>query len=152
MGARAFTPLVPLRPSPQTEKQNWIFLFMKVKLDHVYVSIKNMDRAIKFYEDLLGMKVAHHEEDAWADFDLGNCFYFGLINPKIISDERIVGNNAVPVFWADDVDAVFEEVKKHGVEIVSSPENLAFTDYLYRCFQCKDTEGNLIEVAKYKRK
>lgn len=51
-----------------------------------------------------------------------------------------------------DVDAVFEKIKKHGVEIVSPPENLAFTDYPYRCFQCKDTEGNLIEIAKYERK
>ena len=122
------------------------------KLDHFYLSVKVMDRAIKFYEDLLGMKVTHREEDTWADFDLGSGFYFGLINPKIISDKRIVGNNAIPVFWADDVDAVFEKVKKHGVKIVSPPENLAFTDYPYRCFQCKDTEGNLIEVAKYERK
>lgn len=122
------------------------------KLDHCYVSVEDMDRAIKFYEDLFGVKTAHREENTWADFDFGGGLYFGLINPKIISDKRIVGNNTVPVFWADDVDAVFNKVKKHGVEIVSPPEDLAFTNYPYRCFQCRDTEGNLIEVAKYERK
>ena len=122
------------------------------KLDHFYVSVAVMDRAIKFYEDLLGMKVTHREEDTWADFDLSNGFYFGLINPKIISNKRIVGNNSIPVFWADNVDAVFKKVKKHGVKVINPPKNLAFTDYPYRCFQCKDTEGNLIEVAKYERK
>ena len=124
---------------------------MKVKLDHVYVSVKDMDRAIKFYEELLGMKVTHREENTWADFDMGG-FYFGLINPKIISDERIVGNNAIPVFWADDVDAVYEQVKKLGCKISFKPTDLSFTEYPYRCFEFEDTEGNLIEVAKYDRK
>ena len=124
---------------------------MNVKLDHIYVSVKDMDRAIKFYEDLLGMKVTHREENTWADFDIGSGFYFGLINPKIISNKRIVGNNAVPVFWSDDVDAVFEKVKKWKCKIVGEPTDLDFTDYPYRCFQFYDTEGNLIEVAKYDR-
>ena len=124
----------------------------KVKLDHVYVSIKDMDRAIKFYEDLLDMKVTHREKNTWADFDVGSGFYLGLINPKINSDKRIVGNNAIPVFFADNVDAVFEKVKKHKVKILFQPENLEFTDYPYRCFQCEDTEGNIIEIANYQRK
>ena len=124
----------------------------RVKLDHFYLSVEVMDRAVNFYEDLLGTKITHREKDTWADFDLGNGFYFGLINPKVVGDKRSIGNNAIPVFWADDVDAVFEKIKKYDVDIVSPPENLAFTDYPYRCFQCKDTEGNLIEVAKYERK
>lgn len=124
---------------------------MKVTLDHVYVSVKDIDRAIKFYEDLLNMKITHREENTWADFDLGKGLYLGLINPKIISNKRIVGNNAIPVFHTDDVDAVFEKVKKHKVKIIFPPEDLEFTDYLYRCFHCEDTEGNIIEIANYER-
>lgn len=124
----------------------------KVKLDHVYVSVKDMDRAIKFYEDLLGMKITHREENTWADFDLGNGCFLGLIDPKIISGKRIAGNNAIPVFFADDVDVVYEKVKRYKVKIIFAPEDLEFTDYPYRCFQCEDTEGNIIEIAKYQRK
>jgi len=123
-----------------------------VKLDHLYLSVENMDRAIKFYEYLLGAEVAHREEDTWADFDLGSGFYLGLINPKIVSDRRVIGNNTIPVFWTDDIDAVFEKIKKFGTRIDGPPESLTFTDYPYRCFQCQDTEGNLIEIAKYERK
>ncbi len=122
-----------------------------IKLDHFYVSVKDMNRAIKFYEDLLGMVVTHHEGNTWADFDCGHGFYFGLINPKLISNKRIMGNNAIPVFWADDVDAIFAKVKKFKVKILFPPESLKFTDYPYRCFQCRDTEGNIIEIAKYKK-
>jgi predicted enzyme related to lactoylglutathione lyase len=69
-----------------------------------------------------------------------------------ISDKRSVGNNTIPVFWSDDVDATFKKIRKQGIEIVNPPENLAFTDYPYYCFQCKDTEGNIIEIAKYECK
>jgi len=123
----------------------------KVKLDHVYVSVKNMDRAIKFYEDLFGIKISHREENTWADFDNGG-FYFGLINPKIISKKRLVGNNSIPVLWAESIAEVYKKVKKWKCKITFKPQNLKFTDYPYRCFQFKDTEGNLIEIANYKRK
>jgi catechol 2,3-dioxygenase-like lactoylglutathione lyase family enzyme len=122
-----------------------------MRVDHIYVSVKDMDRAIGFYEDLLGMKVVHREENQWADFDLGNGCYFGLIDPNIISPKRTIGNNAVPVFWSDDVDAVFEKVKNWNVKISFPPEDLAFTTYRYYCFECEDTEGNLIEITNYKR-
>ena len=122
-----------------------------MKLDHVYVSVKDMDRAIAFYEDLFGIKVAHREENQWADFDLGEGFYFGLIDYKIINEKRTVGNNAIPTFWADDVDAVYEKIKKYGVKITFPPTHLAFTTYKYYCFECEDTEGNLIEITNYER-
>jgi len=123
-----------------------------MKFDHSYVSAKDLDRAIKFYEDLLGRKVSNYEENRWADFDLGEGCYFGLINPDIISNKRTVGNNSIVAFWSDDVDAVYEKVKMYeDVKIKDEPENLDFTDYYYRCFQFYDTEGNLIEVAKYNR-
>ncbi len=110
-----------------------------------------MDRAIKFYEDLLGIKIKHREKDSWADFYSGDEFYLGLINPKIISNRRIIGNNSIPVFFADDIDAVYKKVKKWKVEITFPPEDLPFTTYRYHCFGCKDTEGNIIEIANYEK-
>ena len=124
---------------------------MSVKLDHIYLSVKNMDRAVLFWEDLLETKVKHRENNTWADFDNGSSWYFGLINPDIVSEKRIIGNNAIPVFYTDDVDSVYEKVKKYSCKIISEPENLEFTDYFYRCFYFEDTEGNLIEIAKYER-
>ncbi|MDD3607201.1 MAG: VOC family protein [Candidatus Moranbacteria bacterium] len=122
-----------------------------IKLDHTYVSVLDMDRAIKFYEELLEMKITHREEDTWADFDMGGGVYFGLINPKYVAKERIIGNNTMPVFSTDNVDEAYEKVKAMGVEIISPLETLDYTDYFYRVFNCKDTEGNLIEIAQYKR-
>lgn len=123
----------------------------KLTFDHVYASVQDMDRAVSFYEDLLGMRATHREGHTWADFDIGSGCYFGLINPDIISGKRIVGNNSIPVFWTEDVDSIFEKVKKWNCKIISEPINLSFTDYPYRCFQFYDPEGNLIEVSWYKK-
>lgn len=125
---------------------------MKVKLGHIYVSVKNMDRAIKFYEDLLGMKITNREENTWSDFDIGKGFYFGLIDPNIIGRKRVIGNNSIPVFWASNVDKAFEKIKKHKIIVKFKPTTLTSTGYFYRCFQVYDTEGNLIEVAQYSQK
>ncbi len=97
------------------------------------------------------MKVSHREENQWADFEMENGAIFGLIDPGIISEKRIVGNNSIPVFRTDDVDGIFEKVKKYGVKITFEPTDLAFTTYRYYCFECEDTEGNLIEIADYQR-
>jgi len=121
----------------------------EIKFDHTYVSVEDMDRAIAFYETLLGKKVVHREEDTWADFDLGNGCYFGLINPSVLEAKRKVGNNCIPVFRTDDADEIFNKIKGLGVKIFHEPKTLDYTDYFYRVFLCYDTEGNLIEVAQY---
>jgi catechol 2,3-dioxygenase-like lactoylglutathione lyase family enzyme len=45
---------------------------MSLKLDHIYLSVKDMDRAVSFWENLLETKVKHREENTWADFDIGS--------------------------------------------------------------------------------
>jgi len=122
-----------------------------MQFNHAYVSVHDMDRAIAFYEDLLDMKVSHREKNQWADFEMDNGCLFGLIDPNILSKKRIIGNNSIPVFRTDDVDGIFEKVKKYDVNISFSPTDLAFTTYRYYCFECEDTEGNLIEIADYQR-
>ena len=121
----------------------------KVFFDHVYVSVQNMDRAINFYETLLDEKVSHREENTWADFDIGQGCYFGLINPDLIGNERKIGNSSIPVFATDNIDDVYKKIESSGAKIIHSIETLDYTDYFYRVFLCEDTEGNLIEIAQY---
>lgn len=152
----------------------------KVTLTHVYLPVKDMDRAIRFYEDLLGRKVKYREENIWADFDLVRHFYLKLINLQMINDKKLMESNAVPEFLADDdeaalemiihkrvktsntipeflagdIDAVFEKVKKHKTKILFPPIDLKLTNRHLRYFQCEDTEGNIIKVVniQYKQK
>lgn len=122
---------------------------MKIELDHFYFSVDNMDRAISFYEQLLNIKAKHREHSQWADFDLRDGIYFGLIGSYIIDKKRIVGNNATLVFKTDNVDEIYNKALSLGAKIISKPTILEHCDYYYKCFSMLDTEGNLIEVADY---
>ena len=42
-----------------------------VAIDHVYYWTRDMDRAVAFYGDVLGLAVAHRAGDEWAEFQAG---------------------------------------------------------------------------------
>ncbi|HCC08167.1 MAG TPA: hypothetical protein DEP72_08450 [Clostridiales bacterium] len=66
-----------------------------MKLDHIYVSVTDMDKSIKFYEELLELKITNRNENRWADFQSEGGFYLGLYNPKYDCKEFRQGNNTI---------------------------------------------------------
>lgn len=126
---------------------------MKLKLDHIYFSVENMQRAVEFYEKLLGIKVTHREEDRWADFEIEGQegMYFGLINSNALENKRVIGNNATLGIYTDDITKAFENAKQIGATILYEPEYIQDSPYKYVCFGILDLDGNMIEVANYER-
>lgn len=126
---------------------------MKIELDHIYFSVSNMDKAVKFYEELLETTVTHREGERWADFEINGQegMYFGLINEKTLEEKRIVGNNATLGIYTDDINKAFERVKKMGATILYEPSYIQDSPYKYICFGITDLDGNIIEVANYER-
>lgn len=126
---------------------------MKLKLDHIYFSVENMQRAVEFYEKLLGIKATHREEDRWADFEIDGQegMYFGLINSNALENKRVVGNNATLGIYTDDIRKAFENAKQIGATILYEPEYIQDSPYKYVCFGILDLDGNMIEVANYER-
>lgn len=123
---------------------------MRIKFDHVYVVVDDLDKAIEFYEKLLDTKVTTREGNNWADFTINNQPYFGIINQNQTGDKPTMGSNSVIVFKTDDVDLAYKLAVELQVEVVFEPMQAA-TDYYYRCFQCKDPFGNIIEITDYNR-
>jgi len=119
-----------------------------------YLKVKDMERAIGFYEKLLGIEVLSRYKNRWTSV-LGA---FGLYNPAFdiennveITDfdrETVFGNNVIVVFHTDDIDEEHKRVKSIGARNVSDIMriNLAAP---YRFFHFQDTEGNVIEVGQY---
>lgn len=146
------------------------------KLDHIYLFVKDLDRAVKFYEAFLGMKATERFEDRWAGFGGKKGFNLGLFNlsfdKKIIetapnyndymddnykdfvtNEAHKIGNNAIVAFFTDDVEAEHQRVKS------LDPKPLFITKILtvnfmvpYHFFQFVDPEGNTIEVYKIELK
>jgi len=112
---------------------------MKPQIKAIYVAVKDMDRAVKFYEDIFDVKVSSKDE-RMSSFDFDNITFL-LFNPKIDGEKVTSGNNVVPNIEVEDINKMLNFVKSKECEIVMPLEKIE----KYLIFQIKDTEGNIIE-------
>lgn len=111
-----------------------------MKINSLYVCVKNMDRAISFYEQLFGKKIDVLDKRL-SRFNI-NGFSFGLYDPSVDGETVIFGNNVVPNIEVPDADKEYEHLKNIGVRIVLEMMNIDG----FILFQFTDTEGNVIEI------
>lgn len=123
------------------------------RLVDTYLKVRDMDRAVRFYEAFLGVIAEARYGDRWTSITDG----LGLYNPTYDVENDVpmteydrevrMGNNTIVVFGSDDIEREHERVKSIGAtgvtEIVAI--NLMAP---YQFFQFQDTEGNVIEVGK----
>lgn len=115
------------------------------------VPIRNMERAIKFYTDVLGgtlnMRAEGDMKDSWASVNVGKT-EFWLIEPE----KREKLELAYSTFIVKDIKESVNGLKKKGVKFLRAekigPESriegpIAYTPYGANAF-FKDSEGNLL--------
>ena len=112
---------------------------MKPQIKAIYVSVKDMDRAVKFYEEIFDVKVSFQRE-RMSSFNFDNISFL-LFNPNIDGETVSSGNNIVPNIEVEDVNKMLKLVKDKEYKIVMPLEKID----KYLIFQIKDTEGNVIE-------
>lgn len=117
------------------------------------VTVRNMNRAVKFYTEALGGKLTYRGEgdmkDSWASVKLGS-EEFWLITPQVWERRTL----SYSVFLVKDVKAVVEELKGRGVRFQpaekGSKESRIEGPIVYEPFGAsaffKDSEGNLFMV------
>jgi predicted enzyme related to lactoylglutathione lyase len=123
------------------------------KLVDTYLKVKDMDRAVRFYETFLGVKAKVRHADRWASITDG----LGLYNPAYDVEHDVpmteydrkvqMGNNAIVVFGSDDIEREHDRVKSIGATGVTEIVEINLMAP-YRFFQFQDTEGNVVEVGK----
>ena len=107
----------------------------------LYVCVKDMKRAINFYESLLGQKVTVDNE-VYSVFDI-NGFRYGLFaNDKVKEDKRW-GNNCLPSFEVNDMDIFLHRLKELESSIVFPLTVIGNNKVL----ECTDSEGNVLEIT-----
>ena len=112
---------------------------MRPKIKAVYLSVRNMERAVKFYEDVFDRKVSSFDE-RMSSFDFDNISFL-LFNPNIDGETVSFGNNVVPNIEVEDINQVMDLIKTKNCEIVMPLEKIE----KYLIFQIKDTEENIVE-------
>jgi len=95
---------------------------MIVKLEHIGILAKNMDESIKFYSEILGMRLVERVwlnekvELAFLSFPGQESVQVELVgrDPSGVAEEGIVNHLALTV---SDIDAVISKLKQLGYDI-----------------------------------
>jgi len=82
---------------------------MLKRVQSVYYTVKDMNRAVAFYENAMGMKLKFRDGDKWAQFDAGNVSV-ALSSPEESASKE---GGAVVAFEVDDMAA-------HEAKLVAS--------------------------------
>lgn len=109
-------------------------------INSLYICVKDMNRAIKFYEDFLGQPVEVRDE-VFSIFAIKG-FRFCLFNNSRVNEKVVWGDNCLPSFQVDDMDKLLEKLKAMKAEIVFPLTRINNNLVL----EFKDSEGNDIEV------
>jgi len=108
---------------------------MKTRLMHTRANVRDLNRSIQWYQDVLGFKVAASwppEKPNYVHFDHEGGAMFAIMEQD--HHPSVARFN----FYVDDVDGLWEQVKDKG-EVV---EELFSTEYGSRKFTILDIDGN----------
>jgi catechol 2,3-dioxygenase len=114
------------------------------QLDLVFYWVADMERAVGFYRDLLGLELVRRDADSWAQFDAGGR-RFALHQAG--EGQPVSAGGATAVFSVTDLDAARALLADRGVR--SSHEGdvegyARFASFL-------DPDGNTFQLIEYAR-
>lgn len=113
---------------------------IEIKLNSLYICVKDMKRAIEFYENFLEQPV-YIKDEVFSIFELDG-FRFCLFNNSKAGEKVSWGDNCLPSFEVNDIDILIEKLKELNAEIVFPLTQINNNWVL----EFKDSEGNDIEV------
>jgi catechol 2,3-dioxygenase-like lactoylglutathione lyase family enzyme len=146
---------------------------MITQLRHVGVVVKDLETSLRFYKDLLGLKIRKEmeEECPYIDTILGLknirlktvklmpppggggvelLYYYSPSSPQrapCAIHERAITHFALTI---ENLDQEYERLVKEGVRFISPPQNAP--DGGVKVVFCQDPDGNYIELTEELRK
>jgi catechol 2,3-dioxygenase-like lactoylglutathione lyase family enzyme len=132
-----------------------------VDVAHVNLNVTDLDRAIRFYTEVLGFTIALHYEGAvaWLNFGqyregvegLGHGFHdvalYKVAKPAPDDRRQRAGMNhlAVRLRTPEEVDRAAEYLQSRGVKVLKGPQTHKEDRDRYLYFE--DPDGNMIELV-----
>ena len=117
-------------------------------LDHIVLCVRDLDRTIAFYRDLLGMEPREERPGKWS-------LHFGankislqdaVANPEIARD-TVPGTGNFCVLTDEPVETVAALLRERGIEIVAGPGDRDGATGRIRSVYFRDPDGNLVETS-----
>jgi methylmalonyl-CoA/ethylmalonyl-CoA epimerase len=113
------------------------------RIGQIFVNVHDLDRAIAFYRDILGMTFLFQAPPNMAFFDCG-----GIRLMLGIPDRPELDHPASIIYYkVDDIEKVYEVFKARGVEFVVKPHLVApMPTYDLWLADFRDSEDNLLAL------
>lgn len=109
------------------------------KIRFTYFIVEDMDKAVSFYRDGLGLRLKFQDGARWAEFDAGNGTVLALSSPE----ECGLGvAGPVVVFQADDAEAAAAGLAEDGGSIVARRDMGGHG----RLVAVRDPSGNVFQL------
>jgi predicted enzyme related to lactoylglutathione lyase len=112
-------------------------------IDHVYYWTTDLDRAVSFYRDVVGLRLVRRDGSNWAEFDAG-AIRFALHGTG--EGRPPLPGGATAVFRVDDLDAARAALQARGAEF---EEHLGEVEDFARFASFRDPDGNPVQIIEY---
>lgn len=113
------------------------------RIGQIFINVHDLERAIAFYRDLLGMTFLFQAPPGMAFFDCD-----GIRLMLGVADRPELDHPASIIYYkVDDIERVYEIFKARGVEFVVPPHLVApMPTYDLWLADFRDSEGNLLAL------
>jgi predicted enzyme related to lactoylglutathione lyase len=111
---------------------------MLKRIQSVYYTVKDMDRAVDFYTNVFGMKLKFRDGNKWAQFDGGNVGV-ALSSPE---ESASMEGGAVVAMEVDDMAAYEEKLTGAGATVVQRRDMGSHG----KVVAFRDSEGNIVQL------
>jgi predicted enzyme related to lactoylglutathione lyase len=132
---------------------------MTISLRFTNVTVNNVDEAIGFYRDALGLEVQNDVKSGeyrWVTLGTDSQPGLGIVisephagrsraDGDVLQELLVKGSLPLMVFSSDDVDATFEKVRAWGAEVLQEPIDQAWGP---RDCAFRDPSGNTIRISQ----
>jgi catechol 2,3-dioxygenase-like lactoylglutathione lyase family enzyme len=114
---------------------------MLLRVWDVTFNVSNLERAVAFYENILGLSKKYHFHEDYAGFDCGGV-EIGL-SPDIPQESR----EEVPCvnFLVEDIDESVRVLHERGVHFVKQPQD---TGWGGRIARFEDPDGHVLQLTQ----
>ena len=120
-------------------------------LDHLVLTVADIERSCAFYETVLGMR-----RETFGEGRVALCFGRQKINlhpdpspHALIARTALPGTADLCFVTETPADIVAEQLKAQGIEILEGPCDRTGAQGPIRSVYCRDPDGNLIEISTY---